>query len=119
MTSKLPALEDFEISPAKLKDLREGERSPAIRLIDCREEDEFTLCRIEGGELRPLSNFAQEAETHLFNDLETPMVIYCHHGVRSMQATMFLRQRGKGNVWSLAGGIDLWSKEIDRDVPRY
>jgi len=119
MRRKLPAQEEFEISPANLAELRKAEDTPAIRLVDCREADEFALCRIEGGELRPLSDFARQAEAHLLSDPDTPLIIYCHHGIRSMQATRFLRQRGKENVWSLAGGIDLWSQEIDPEVPRY
>jgi rhodanese-related sulfurtransferase len=36
-----------------------------------------------------------------------------------MNATLFLRERGLKQVWSLAGGIDLWSSQIDPEVPRY
>jgi rhodanese-related sulfurtransferase len=39
--------------------------------------------------------------------------------MRSMHATLFLRQHGKQESWSLAGGIDLWSRQIDPQVPRY
>jgi rhodanese-related sulfurtransferase len=39
--------------------------------------------------------------------------------MRSAQAAMFLRQFGMNRVWSLAGGIDAWSAEIDPNVRRY
>jgi len=47
-----------------------------------------------------------------------PLIIYCHHGVRSLYATQFLKYHGH-DALSLAGGIDLWSIEIDPTVPRY
>ncbi|NNE93371.1 MAG: rhodanese [Verrucomicrobiales bacterium] len=116
--AELPSLDEFEISPARLSELLE-ENPEAIRLIDCREEDEFALCKIEGAELLPLSTFAESGGPALLSDESKPAVIYCHHGMRSLQTTMFVRQRGRADVWSLAGGIDLWSQEIDPTVPRY
>jgi adenylyltransferase/sulfurtransferase len=50
---------------------------------------------------------------------DKPMVIYCHHGMRSLHATRWLRQHGRQNVFSLAGGIQRWSDEIDPQVPTY
>ena len=50
---------------------------------------------------------------------EQPIVVYCHHGVRSLYVTVALRRLGFQDVRSLAGGIDLWSRDIDASVPRY
>ena len=47
------------------------------------------------------------------------IIIYCHHGVRSMMVAGFLEQNGLKSVASLAGGIEAWSAEIDPTVPRY
>ena len=116
----LPSPDDYEITPAAFAIQRSDPDAPEIRLIDCREEDEFALCRIDGAELFPLSRFAVDAPTRLLQaDEERPVVVYCHHGMRSMHATVFLREKGKKNVWSLSGGIDLWSQMIDPKVPRY
>ncbi len=95
--------------------------SPLIRVhwIDCREQDEHAICRIEGAHLLPLSNFAAAMEQALPEDKDHPVIVYCHHGMRSLQATHFLRQKGYPNTWSLTGGIDLWAREIDSEVPRY
>lgn len=114
----IPSPDEYEITPAELQQLRESEEAPAFRLVDCREEDEYALCRIEGGELIPLSRFAEEALPKLSGETR-PVFVYCHHGMRSMNATLFLRERGLKQVWSLAGGIDLWSSQIDPEVPRY
>ena len=116
----LPSSDSLEISveeTARL--LGENSGDHAIRLIDCREEDEFALCRIPGAELIPLSRFPEEARNRLLSDQARPVVVYCHHGMRSLQATNYLRQLGLDQVWSMAGGINAWSLEVDPEVPRY
>ena len=116
----LPHPDSHEITPTELAALRDDPASPEIRLVDCREEDEFALCRIEGAELIPLSRFGEEATRKLLrSDDPRPIVVYCHNGRRSMHATVFLREHGRSHTWSLAGGIDLWSCQVDPDVPRY
>ena len=65
-----------------------------------------------------ISYVAQSAAAWPTDD-ERPYIIYCHHGMRSLQATQFLRGKGYANSFSLAGGIDAWSLQIDPEVPRY
>ena len=48
-----------------------------------------------------------------------PVVCICHHGARSAQVVAFLAQHGHDSAYNLAGGIDAWSTEGDRTVPRY
>ncbi|MEM6910500.1 MAG: rhodanese-like domain-containing protein [Verrucomicrobiota bacterium] len=105
----------LEITPLDLAALQES--ADEFRLIDCREDDEWQHCRIEGADLLPLSNFAEE--TARLDDLDARLIVYCHHGMRSLQATKFLRNKGFAQTSSLAGGIDAWSREIDPAVPRY
>lgn len=50
---------------------------------------------------------------------EAKLVVYCHHGIRSWHAAVFLEQQGFQNVYSLEGGIDAWSVEVDAKVRRY
>jgi rhodanese-related sulfurtransferase len=52
-------------------------------------------------------------------DLSRRIVVNCHHGRRSLTATFMLRAAGFTGVTSLAGGIDLWSRDIDRSMPTY
>lgn len=94
---------------------RPGERP---RIIDCREQDEWQVCRIEGAELVPLSQFGELAPQRFF-DLNQHVVVYCHHGMRSQRAANWLRQNGFGKVQSMRGGIDAWSELVDPNVPRY
>jgi len=107
---------ELEISPAAVAALRAAGES--FTLVDCREQDEWRVCRIEGAELIPLSRFAETARRR-FDDPAHRVVIHCHHGMRSANAAHFLRQSGLPHVWSMAGGIEAWSLEIDPAVPRY
>jgi rhodanese-related sulfurtransferase len=86
-------------------------------LIDCREPDEYELCKIEGSQLIPLSQFSTLAPKQLAKDQE--IVIHCHHGGRSQRACQYLASLGFANVSNLAGGIDAWAVEIDNKVKRY
>jgi rhodanese-related sulfurtransferase len=88
------------------------------RLIDVRERDEWDICRLPGAELLPLSQFAEMAAEQL-TDPAQPLLIYCHHGMRSAQVTAFLLRQGFSSVTNLAGGIDAWSREVDAALPRY
>jgi len=46
------------------------------------------------------------------------IVIYCHHGNRSFEAAKILAEKGF-NVKSLVGGIDAWSRLVDKNIPQY
>jgi len=52
-------------------------------------------------------------------DPEEHIVVLCHHGVRSINVTAWLRNQGFEQAQSLRGGIDAWSAEVDPSVPRY
>jgi rhodanese-related sulfurtransferase len=120
--SGIPQLPDavvtMEISPeavAEWVNLPSGERP---RLIDCREEDELAICRIDGNEWLPLGYFPFSREK-LITGNERGVVVYCHHGVRSLRAAHFLRSIGVENAFSMRGGIEAWSETVDPAVPRY
>ncbi len=112
----MPPVLPTEIDVEELKQLRDN--AAPLRLIDCREDDEWHICHIEGAELIPLSRF-QDLATARLQDHDQHLVVYCHHGMRSMRATLWLRQQGFHQTQSLRGGIDLWSELIDPAVPRY
>ena len=104
----------FEINVSQLKSwLDEGRE---LHLLDIREEEEHMICTIEGALLLPMSQLTSRLEEI---DKEVLTVIHCHHGPRSSQVVMYLRQQGYEHTTSLAGGIDAWSLEIDPTVPRY
>lgn len=91
---------------------------PGPPLIDCREPDEWEFCRLEGATLIPMGEIPSRLnELAEFRDQE--LVVYCHHGSRSLRVVHWLRQQGFPLVSSLAGGIDAWSEQVDPSVPRY
>jgi rhodanese-related sulfurtransferase len=106
----------LEITPEELVELVAQGSAP--RLIDCRELDEWHICKLEGAELLPLGQLP-ELTAQKLGDLQQPLVVYCHHGMRSMHATLWLRRAGYSQVQSLRGGIDLWAELIDPSLPRY
>jgi rhodanese-related sulfurtransferase len=112
---------DFEISPAELKQIiaippnADVHSSPI--LLDVREPWEYDAARIEGSTLMPMGDVPGRAFQEL--DPEAHIVTICHHGVRSLNVAVWLRNQGFENVQSLRGGIDAWSAEIDPSVPRY
>ena len=106
----------LEISPTELAALRAVHT--AVRLIDCREEDEWQICRIEGAELMPLSKFGELSHLRITDSAEQ-IIIYCHHGMRSQNAAHFLRQKGFPLTWSMDGGIEQWALKIDPTTARY
>jgi rhodanese-related sulfurtransferase len=105
----------MEITPQDVqRRLSAGEK---LRLIDVREPFEFQKARIEGAELIPMRTIPKALS--LFEEEENPIVVFCHHGMRSLQVVGWLREQGIGNCSSMAGGIDRWSLEVDPNVPRY
>lgn len=86
--------------------------------LDCREASEYATAHIPGTTLIPMSELTQRV-SELEPYRESPIVVHCHHGGRSMRVTNWLRQQGWPHVTNMAGGIDEWSQQIDPSVPRY
>jgi rhodanese-related sulfurtransferase len=92
-------------------------RGDKLLLVDVREPWEYDLCKIPGARLIPLGTIPANLNTLL--DVDDEVICYCHHGMRSLDAAVWLRQQGVGSAKSMAGGIERWSAEIDPSVPRY
>jgi rhodanese-related sulfurtransferase len=86
-------------------------------LLDVREPWEYQTAHLPNSLLMPMGEIAARAHQEL--DPDVPIVVLCHHGARSLNVTMWLRNQGFEHVQSLAGGIDGWSRTIDPTVPRY
>ncbi len=106
---------DDEISPEQTQALMDsGER---FILLDVRESWEYEIARLEGAKFMPMGEVPTRARREL--DQDDQIVVYCHHGVRSLNVTRWLRQQGFANTQSLRGGIDAWSREVNPKVPTY
>ncbi len=112
---KTDSMHPDEVTVRQLKQALDNPQS-GIRVIDVREPNEYQIAHIEGTTLLPLSQLAQR-----FHELNTEQAYYihCKVGARSMRALEFLRTQGFKNLKNVAGGIDAWSNEIDRSVPKY
>ena len=87
-------------------------------LLDCREREERAVVAIEASTLLPMSEIQRRA-AELEELRERSVVVYCHHGGRSLQVAQWLRQNGYTQAQSMSGGIDQWAIEIDASLPRY
>jgi rhodanese-related sulfurtransferase len=105
---------DYEISATEAAALLKDGKT---RLIDVREPWEFETAKIEGSELIPMGDVPARAHQEL--DPDEHLVVMCHHGMRSMNVAVWLRNQGFERAQSLRGGIDAWSAEVDARVPRY
>ena len=107
---------DEEIDVHAVQALRTG--GVPFLLLDCREPDEHGIARIEGALLIPMRTIPERL-AELEPRRGDRIVVHCHHGVRSLRVTHWLRERGFAAVSSIQGGIDAWSTDVDRTVPRY
>ncbi|MBP6551903.1 MAG: sulfurtransferase [Vitreoscilla sp.] len=85
-------------------------------LLDVREDGEVAYANIDGH-----THIAMNLIPLRHNELpdDKPIVVYCHHGMRSMQVALFLEHAGFSDVYNLSGGIEAWSVQIDPSVARY
>lgn len=106
--------EEDAILPSELKQMMDTNRD--FTLLDVREIWEYQLVHIEGAVSIPLGELPRR-----FRELSPvdEIIVYCHHGMRSLDAAHLLQQLGFKSVLSVAGGIDRWAREIDQNLQRY
>jgi rhodanese-related sulfurtransferase len=105
-----------QIHPTELKaKLDAGE---PVYLLDVRQPNEHAYCHLPDSTLIPLPELPGRLD-----EVEPPpgalVVVYCHHGVRSLSGAAVLLHAGLTAVASLSGGIEAWSVLVDPSVRRY
>ncbi|RPJ73608.1 MAG: molybdenum cofactor biosynthesis protein MoeB, partial [Acidobacteria bacterium] len=105
--------DDFDITPRQLEQALAAGDNPV--LLDVREPMEFRLTRLKGAVLVPLGELPGRLSEL---DHTKPLVVYCHHGIRSIRAVEFLRAAGLA-ARNLKGGIAAWTDEVDPTLVRY
>jgi adenylyltransferase/sulfurtransferase len=104
-----PSDSAFALTPRQLATM-----SPdAITLLDVREPWEAAIASLPGSVLMPLASLDASAL-----DRSKPVVLYCHHGIRSAAAREALARAGL-DASHLTGGIDAWARELDPTMARY
>jgi rhodanese-related sulfurtransferase len=106
---------ELEITPEAFTQKRQQPNSPV--LLDVRESWEYQTASLPNSLLMPMGEVPSRAHTEL--DPDAPIVVMCHHGARSLNVAMWLRDQGFTHAQSLAGGIDAWSRTVDPNIPRY
>ena len=106
---------DYEITPEDVKSKLDAHEQ--FVLLDVREPWEVETAKIDAAKLMPMGDVPSRAHQEL--DPDGHIIVLCHHGVRSMNVTVWLRQQGFENVQSMRGGIDAWSRQVDPKVPAY
>ncbi len=106
----------IEIDVQSVKALLDAETLPL--LLDCREQEEYDLVRIQGTRHIPMNEIPSRiAELGEFQSQQ--IVVHCHLGGRSLQVVQWLRSQGFDHAQNMTGGIDAWSIEIEPGLPRY
>ncbi len=112
-----------KISPVEMAErLKNGER---LALLDVREVWEWSLSKLAFPQVvyLPLSILATQGEpalrTALGEQHGAPLVVICHHGIRSAQVTVWLQSLGWKEVFSLSGGLEAYAQQVDASIGRY
>lgn len=110
-----------QVAPTELK--RRLDDGTHVALLDVREDHERAHCRIALPEGLPDLHIPMGEIPIRLDEIEDatralPLIVYCHHGVRSMMIARWLAARGF-RCGNLTGGIDAWTSQVDPTVPRY
>lgn len=105
---------EHAIQPQSLKRLIDNGHDTV--LLDVREAWEYEIVHLKDAKQIPLGELPQQAS--LLNPY-AEIVVYCHKGIRSLDAVHLLQQLGFKRVKSLVGGIDRWAREINTELQRY
>jgi len=103
-----------EITVQQLKKMMDDKED--FVLLDVRENFERDICTIKDSLHIPMNKLETEFE---ILDKNKNLVVYCHHGVRSLHSANFLKSRGYSKAKSLIGGINEWSSEIEPETTAY
>lgn len=102
------------MSPPDLAALRQAGTTHAV--LDVREPWETAQCLIPESLTIPLGSLPTQLDRV---PMDRPLVVVCHHGGRSMQAVMWLRNQGYTNAINLRGGVDAWARQVDPTMASY
>ena len=103
-----------EINASEAVILRDNNKEAV--LLDVREHSELTICRIEGALHIPIDEVPEHREAL---PRDAPLIVFCHHGMRSLDVVQYLEAIGFNNAINLKGGIHAWAAEVDPGMKQY
>lgn len=101
---------NLEISPEDVGALLDAGASDLI-LVDVREEFELQRGVLPGAVHRPLSRFAEFVDQW---PSDRRLIIYCEHGVRSLDAAVWLLRTKNIQSRSMRGGFAEWHGPVSK-----
>ncbi|MBE2250261.1 MAG: rhodanese-like domain-containing protein [Myxococcus sp.] len=106
-----------ELTVIEVKAWLDDPTRPPPLMLDVRDHQEWSHVRLARAVHAPLGDLEDEhGELERFKG--QPIVVYCHHGVRSLYGAEYLRTLGH-DATSMRGGIDAWARQIDPTLARY
>lgn len=87
----------------------------ACTILDVRTEAEWRALRIPGARLVPLHELVARLEEVLA--LPGPLVVHCAHGIRSVDAALYLLAQGRRDVLNVVEGISAWTGPTELGPP--
>ena len=106
----------LEVSVPDAAGLLRGPAPPL--LLDCRTPEEHATAKIAGALLIPMQEISDRVGD-LSAHQGAAIIVHCHHGMRSLRVAQWLREQGFSRAQSMRGGINAWSDEVDKTVPKY
>jgi len=101
-----------EISPT---DAKERWQKGELTLVDVRPENQRQVASL--ADVMVLDKEGMQSVNALPKD--TPIAFLCHIGKSSLGVAEHYRKEGFTQLYSVSGGIDAWSQQLDPSIPRY
>jgi len=95
--------------------LADPSRTPPL-LLDVREPWEYQIAHLNNAQLMPMNTVSEQMQ---ILDKQAPVVVICHHGVRSMHVARLLEHHQFTDLYNLSGGIDAWAHSVDLEMAVY
>ena len=109
-----PPAEVQEVSSIEASEILKNQLDIAI--LDVRPPEERAKASLSNSQMLD-NHIAQEIIDSW--DMDTPMMLICHQGIRSRQAAQYFTSQGFQQVYNVSDGIDGWSQNVDSSIPRY
>jgi rhodanese-related sulfurtransferase len=90
-------------------------RGEDFSLIDVRTPEEWEIVRLPDAELLDYGNSGKYMEL----PKDRRMVFACKSGQRSLDVAAYFKGHGFTQAYSMRGGIDAWTEQVDPSLPRY
>lgn len=106
-TEAAPSPFDVQIDPSSvIQRVKDGE---TLTFLDVRQAQELSATGMIAGALHIPSQDLPRRMDEL--DKASELFVYCAAGVRSLDAVVFLREKGFEQAWSLGGGLPHWEQD--------